>query len=356
MINQSMNGVKISIINGDDTNTFINFKDIHKLDHNQILGCSDLIGIVAEITGLDVNYRYVTPNFFRKHVSWNLREYDLVINNITDPDRSPKCLAVLSKLEREYGASFLNSPRHVAQIGRDRVAAIATGIPGIVVPKTLRLTKNDKEAIVRATEAVGFRWPGILRQAGGHGGTSLQIVRNAEEAAARKRAHEPHYLTEFVNFRSRDGLYRKVRFFVFGGEVLVRSLIVGTKWNLHRRDRADTPPGTDPAAEEKRLYDQFAEGRFFRIEEILRELASKLKLDYFGVDCSLLSYERILLFEANPTMAFAGQIDDPARPHKSTRRPLAIEMTSRMIARALEARCADAKPSSPLGRPLRRTV
>ena len=159
-------------------------------------------------------------------------------------------------------------------------------------------------------------------------------------AAARKRPREQHYLTEFVNFRSRDGLYRKVRLFVFGGEVLVRSLVVGTKWNLHRRDRADIPPGVDPAAEEKRLYDQFAEGRFFRIEEILRELACKLKLDYFGVDCAL-SYERILLFEANPTMAFAGHTEDPKRPHKSTRRPLAIEMARRMILRGLEARRVD---------------
>ena len=34
------------------------------------------------------------------------------------------------------------------------------------------------------------------------------------------------------------------------------------------------------------------------------ELASKLKLDYFGVDCSLTSYQQILSFEANSTMSF----------------------------------------------------
>jgi len=331
-----MNVPKITIINGDDNNRVINFKDHHQLNH-QLLGCSDLNEILAD-TSLDVNYRYVTPNFFRKHIRWNLREYDLVINNVTDPDRNPKCLAVLNKLESEHGASFLNSPRYIAQIGRDRVAAIAKGIPGIVAPKTLRLIKQDRAAIVRATEAAGFRWPGILRQAGAHGGTSLQIVHDVEEAAARIKSREPHYLTEFVNFRSRDGLYRKLRFFVIGGEVLVRSMVVGKKWNLHRRDRGDILPGVDPAAEEKRLYDRFAEGRFSRIEEILRELAGKLRLDYFGVDCALLSYDQILLFEANPTMTFGGRSPDPKRPHKKTRLPLAIEMTSRMIARALEAR------------------
>jgi hypothetical protein len=117
-------------------------------------------------------------------------------------------------------------------------------------------------------------------------------------------------------------------------------MVIGKKWNLHRRDRSDILPGVNPATEEKRLYDQFAEGRFFRIAESLRKLASELKLDYFGVDCCLLSPERILLFEANPTMNFEGRTLDPKRPHKSSRRPLAIEMASRMIARALEAKRA----------------
>src|SRR5262249_12696724 len=150
--------------------------------------------------------------------------FDLVINNVTDPDRNPKCLAVLRKLERDYGASFLNSPQQIAQIGRDRVAAIAASIPGLEAPKTLRLIKGDEGAIVRATNATGFRWPGILRKVGVHGGATL-IVRNAEETAARQNPREQHYLTEFVNFRSHDGLYRKVRFFVIGDEILLRSMV-----------------------------------------------------------------------------------------------------------------------------------
>jgi glutathione synthase/RimK-type ligase-like ATP-grasp enzyme len=321
---------KIAIISGDDDNRLTNF-----VTPTVVKGCSDLSSILIE-TGLDVRKLCVTPNYFRKSLRYKLHEYDLVINNVTDPDRNPKCLAVMIKLEHEYGASFLNSPRLIAQIGRDRVAAMAGSIPGIIAPKTLRLIKQDEAAIVRATNATGFRWPGIMRQVGEHAGGSLQIVRNAEETAARRNPREQHYLTEFVNFRSHDGLYRKVRFFVIGGEILLRSMVTGKKWNLHGRDRSDILPGVDPAAEEKRVCDYFAEGRFSRVEGILLELASKLKLDYFGVDCALLSNERILLFEANPTMTFGG--GDPKRPHMLTRRPLAVEMASRMIARALKSR------------------
>jgi hypothetical protein len=114
---------KVAIINGDDNNRLISFNGRHQLSH-RLLGCSDFDSILVE-TGLDVTNLYVTPNYFRKGARWNLHKFDLVINNVTDPDRNPKCLAVLSKLERDYGASFLNSPRHIAQIGRDRVAAIA---------------------------------------------------------------------------------------------------------------------------------------------------------------------------------------------------------------------------------------
>ena len=343
MTNQSTNfsgSPKVAIISGDDSNRLINFHgSFHGSDTLLVLGCSDLSGIVRE-TGLDVSYMCVTPNYFRQGARWNLRKYDLVINNVTDPDRNPKCLAVLRKLERDYGVSFLNSPRHISQIGRDRVADIAKTIPGIVAPKTLRLIKEDKGAIMRATEAAGFRWPGILRPVGEHGGASLQIVRNAEETAARRNPRAQHYLTELVNFRSHDGLYRKIRFFIIGGEVLPRSMVIGKKWELHGRDRGDILPGVDPAAEEKRVCDYFDEGRFSRIEGSLIELGSKLKLDYFGVDCALLSPEKILLFEANPTMNF-GVTADPKRPYMSTRRPLAVEMTSRMIAKALKSLRSD---------------
>src|SRR5262245_1825393 len=134
MITQSMNAPKIAIFSGDDSNHLIEIESGSELP---LWGCSDLSSILQE-SGVDVHRLYVTPNYFRKGVRWDLHKFDLVVNNVTDPDRNRKCLAVLSKLEREYGASFLNSPRHIAQIGRDRVAAIAKGIPGIVAPKTLQ--------------------------------------------------------------------------------------------------------------------------------------------------------------------------------------------------------------------------
>src|SRR5262245_24357239 len=98
-------------MSGDDSNRLINF---HSSDMAvSVLGCSDFSTIVSE-TCLDVSRLCVTPNYFRRHTRWNLHKFDLVINNVTDPDRNPKCLAVLRKLERDYGASFLNSPRHIA--------------------------------------------------------------------------------------------------------------------------------------------------------------------------------------------------------------------------------------------------
>jgi len=109
---------KVAIISGDDSNCLANFND-----PIIVWGCSDLSSILQE-SGLDVHRLYVTPNYFRKGVRRDLHKFDLVVNNVTDPDRNRKCLAVLSKLEREYGSSFLNSPRHIAQIGRDHVAAM----------------------------------------------------------------------------------------------------------------------------------------------------------------------------------------------------------------------------------------
>ena len=93
----------IAIFSGDDRNHLMKVEPEHEF---RVRGCSDLSGILED-TGLDVRRLHVTPNYFQHGIRWDLHKFDLVVNNVTDPDRNPKCLAVLDELgAREYGASF----------------------------------------------------------------------------------------------------------------------------------------------------------------------------------------------------------------------------------------------------------
>jgi hypothetical protein len=137
-----------------------------------------------------------------------------------------------------------------------------------------------------------------------------------------------------VDYRSPDGIYRKWRFFCIGEHVMARSFVVGEHWHLHARNRGNVPPHIDLAREERAFFDAVDEGKLPAITGIIRELAGKLKLDFFGLDCALTSREGFILFEANPTMNFGSRRADPKRPHKQTRLPRAVEAARALVLRA----------------------
>ena len=115
-------------MNGDDANRVIDFNSFHKLS-SHLYGLLDFDEILVETgieTGLGVNKLYVTPNYFGK-LPLKFSASTLGDQQRHRPAETQNAWPCSDELEREYGASFLNSPRYIAQIGRDRVAAIAQG-------------------------------------------------------------------------------------------------------------------------------------------------------------------------------------------------------------------------------------
>ena len=102
------------------------------------------------------------------------------------------------------------------------------------------------------------------------------------------------------------------------------------------------PLQLDLAREERAFFDAVDNDKLPAITGMIRELAAKMKLDFFGLDCALTSREGFILFEANPTMNFGSRRIDPKRPHKQTRLPIAIEATRALVRRLTSERAAAA--------------
>ncbi len=45
------------------------------------------------------------------------------------------------------------------------------------------------------------------------------------------------YVTQFLDYQSTDGLYRKMRFLIIGDEVIPRHLILSPSWQIHTEDK-----------------------------------------------------------------------------------------------------------------------
>lgn len=247
----------------------------------------------------------MTRHFFRQ--SWRpaLAQYDYVFNLITDPDQNPHVLDNLSRLLRNYRGRVINPPAAVLRTTRDKVAARLAGTPGLVVPKVVRFKVARAEAAVAQIARSGLAYPLIVRRAGTHGGHILGLCSDAGEVTACIAPGADHFVTEFIDYQSPDGLYRKARIFFIGSHIILRHRVALDGWNVHAGDghkyMLDRP---ELLAEEDRAM-TVPEGDFpAAVHGILREIRQRIGLDFFGVDFGLLRDGRMLLFEANATMNF----------------------------------------------------
>lgn len=229
---------------------------------------------------------------------------DLVFNGITDADTSRRGLELAMQLIRELRPPrVLNRPVHVLATRRDDVAHTLAGIPGVVVPETVRITPDSHQAVLDAV-AQGPGFPVIIRKAGTHGGETMLRLDGPQDAHLLERiacdGHTTYYLVRFVDFRDAGGVYRKLRLVFVGDRVFPRHWLASDDWNVHASTRkgymaAHPQTFTDEAA----FLDAFPRETLPVLRDRLAAIAGRLKLDYFSMDCALLPDGDLLVFEAN---------------------------------------------------------
>lgn len=224
-----------------------------------------------------------------------------MINAVADPDTSSKSLGMLQRHLEETGTACFNHPTAVLATDRVRAAEKLAGIDGLMVPRALRVRVDEPAQIAAEAEDAGLGWPLIVRLAGTHRGESTVLVDSPEDVrtALRQVPWGGHdlYLTEYVDCRDADGLYRKLRLVVVDGEVFMRHQVIAHDWMVHVGDRR-------PAylEEEQRLLREFETTLKPAIATRAQAAAEALDMDYFGIDCSLRPDGQLLIFEANVLM------------------------------------------------------
>lgn len=253
---------------------------------------------------------HVTRNLFRKGRVPELDSYEVLVNLITEPEKNTRVLENLRKLLRGARGRVINRPDAILRSTRDQVARRLDGVPGLIVPKVVRLQGGKPAVAARALEKVGTAPPVILRRIGTHSGKILGRFGSLEEAVAAVEPGE-HLGTQFVDFQSADGLYRKYRVFFIGPEFVLRHMLVSDEWNVHAKDRARfMAQRPDLVAEERALFEQ-AEPFPPAIRQVLAAIRERMGLDFFGMDFGITPDGRVVLFEANATMSFFPFSADP---------------------------------------------
>ena len=266
-------------------------------------GSSDIYKLMPE--GLAFDQVNLSQQFLKSRQPTDPGRYACVLNLITDPDQHPQVLESARTLLDGYRGRLINPPEAVQRTTRDQVAKRLSGIAGLRVPQAIRLHDPKPGAAEAAAEKTDLRFPLIVRLAGTHTGKIIGVVDGPDALEAACAGPGRFILTEFVDFRSPDGLYRKYRMWSFGGAAIFRHMIVADDWNVHVSMRHSFM-ASRPALieEEKRLLEQ-PHGAFPDIvHQVFAAVQQRIGLDFFGMDFGLDRQGQVVLFEANATMSF----------------------------------------------------
>lgn len=230
----------------------------------------------------------------------SLPRYDLVFNAIGDQDAAGPTTEPVAHFLHTCDRPVLNLPAAVARTARDLIPALFTPIADVLAPVTVRLDTKDFKELVLALP--GIRLPLLARPSGSHGGTQLVKLESAEDLSRLVAWNaEAYYATNYHDYRSSDGYYRKYRMVFVDRQPFPYHLAIGDHWMVHY-ETAGMLAEPWKRAEEALFLEDPGAAIGPRAMAAVEAMGRTLDLDYCGVDFSILPDGRVLVFEANATM------------------------------------------------------
>ncbi len=262
-----------------------------------------------------------------------LPPHDLCFNAIGDADRCRNVLEKAALLPRSN--PWINVPELVLRTGRFTLGQQLASLAGVRVPRMAWLeSHSDWSASLRSLQAQALDFPLLIRSVGYHGGQFFERVSQvAQLPDILAQLPGSRWLAlEYLETRDSAGRFRKFRMMCIDGVLYPIHLAVASQWKVHYFS-ADLQQDVAARAEESRFLQNPEEYLGSRVMQALQTLATRIGLDYFGIDFGVNDQAEVLLFEANATMVLHPPTDDPQWDYRRPAVQRAIEATRTLFAR-----------------------
>lgn len=260
-----------------------------------------------------------------------------------DSDASRVFLREIADALPGWPRPVLNAPEAIMRLERDRSEAVLSGVPGLRLPRTARCSRALLAAVGKGElEARDVlykgRFPLVVRPVGAHAGRDLAKLESAAEIGAYLDgcADEDFFLSDFVDYRSADGRYRKYRLVFVDGRPHPCHMAIAEEWKVWYMN-ADMAGSADKRAEEAAFMDGFDTGFARRHAAALEGMARAFGLDYFGIDCAEDRDGALVLFEADNALIVHDMDPADVFPYKPPRMRAVFDAFAGMVARRARA-------------------
>lgn len=224
----------------------------------------------------------------------------LLVNQISDPDTHLISLNKTLQIINHFKFKVYNNPEFILNTYRDKVYELVKNLDGIYIPKTIAINPNSPNDIKSMVFKNKFEYPYIIRKAGNHGGIDTFKIENENEIDnlySLSLNGSKYYVTQFIDFKSKNKLYIKFRLVVIDSKVYIRHAIISNDWMIHSNSREE-----EFCEMEENILNKFESKIKPNISSKIKLISEKIKLNYFGIDCSIDENYNILIFEINANM------------------------------------------------------
>ena len=248
---------------------------------------------------------YVTNELDLPHT---LPEHDVLFVAIAESGQNVPLLKKIQTNLQSWHRPVLNLPERIAILSRDNNCAQLKSIPGVDMPSTVRVSRQQLEQIGAGQLSLAAYlddgdFPVIVRPVDSHAGQGLEKLAGACDIAGylSGMAGSEFYVSRFVDYRGTDGLFRKYRIVLIEGRPFVCHMGISEHWMIHYLN-AGMAESAEKRDEEALFMEEFDTSFAVRHAAAFKEINKRIGLDYLGIDCAETSDGRLLIFEVDSCM------------------------------------------------------
>lgn len=273
---------------------------------------------LLEWSDIDLDFYYVSPD---APLASPIPEHDALIVGIAESDENRGLLAALAPLLSRWPKPVIDVPQHIPALERTAASRLLQGIPGLRIPPTKRAPRKVLLDIAAGTARLPelfdeCEFPIILRPIGSHAGRNLGKIDQPDEITTYlSKVEAPEFfLSPFIDYRGKDGLFRKVRIAFIDGAAYVCHMAISSNWMIHYVNAGMYEDGRKRAEEATFMlhFDKFVHRHRLALDAIYRRTG----LEYLLVDCAETLEGQLLVFEIDHTMVVHAMDPEHLFPYK----------------------------------------
>lgn len=257
--------------------------------------------LVAD-SSIDLYLLYLGPGI---PVPKSLPPHDLAMVAVGENLGNRKLLQGLAEPLDRWHTPVLNLPGRVLRTSRDGLHAALRGAPGIVSPALARTDRLALDELARGAANLqdvlpDAQFPILVRPVDSNAGENLEKIDAPAGLAAYLAATQgdDFFVSQFVDYRGADGLYRKYRVVLMQGRAYLAHVGISPRWMVHYLN-ADMQENAANRAEEGEAMRSFDQEFGARHAQAFRTFHERVGLDYLIIDCAETPDGELLVFEAD---------------------------------------------------------